>query len=198
MEITIRGNNYRVGEAMEEYTTKKLARLNRFLPNITEIHVDLTQQVSRRGEDRAIAQITVRHARGAIIRAEESASGDNMQSALTQALENMYRRIERFKNKRSRKGRTRFSMSVEELAQAEAIPDLVDEGVIEEEEEEAGINVVRRKTVSLVAMNEQEAIEQMELLGHSFFMFFNEAIGSVNVVYKRRSGGYGVLIPAVE
>jgi putative sigma-54 modulation protein len=47
-------------------------------------------------------------------------------------------------------------------------------------------------------MNETEAVEQMELLGHSFFIFFNDATGSVNVLYKRTAGGYGVLIPRLE
>lgn len=196
MEITIRGNNYRVTEAMEELATKKLSRLNRYLPNISDVHVELSAQKTRRGEDQVTAQITVRHARGAILRAEESVGGDNIQLALTQAIDNMYRRIERFKGKRSRKGKTRFAMSVEELEVAEAIPEMEDYEV--EAEDEQDVEVVRRKTVPLVAMNEAEAQEQMELLGHNFFMFFNDATGSVNVIYKRTSGGYGVLVPNVE
>ncbi len=203
MEITIRGTNYRVSEYMEEYATKKLSRLNRYLPNITDIHVELTEERSRRGEDRSIAQITVRHARGAILRAEESANGENsMQAALTQALDNMYRRIERFKGKRerNRKGRSRFSATIEELELAEEIPEVeANSGAAAEvDEEDIPLEVIRRKTITLTAMNEPEAIEQMELLGHNFFMFFNEATGSVNVIYKRRAGGYGVLVPAVE
>ena len=47
-------------------------------------------------------------------------------------------------------------------------------------------------------MDEEEAIEQMELLGHTFFIFFNQANGNINVIYKRRAGGYGVLNPQVE
>ncbi len=58
--------------------------------------------------------------------------------------------------------------------------------------------VIRRKDVSVTAMTEEEAIEQMELLGHSFFVFFNPMTANINVVYRRRSEGYGVLNPQVE
>ncbi|MFN8527265.1 MAG: ribosome-associated translation inhibitor RaiA [Anaerolineae bacterium] len=205
MEITIRGKDYRVSPAMEDFATKKLDRLNRYLPNIASIHLELALQRSRHGDNRSTAQITIRHMRGAILRAEESVSGDNMETALNMALDNMGRRIERFKGRRTRKGKTRFSLSIEEWNAAEVIPE--DEVETAESsvngatadavavEEEAPIEIIRRKSVAVTTLNEEEAVEQMELLGHNFFMFFNEATGSVSVVYKRRSGGYGVLVP---
>jgi putative sigma-54 modulation protein len=204
MDVTINGNNIKVNDALEDYARKKLDKLDRYLPNILDIRVDLTQQRSRRGEDVAIAQITVRHVRGAILRAEERVHGD-MHAAINSAVDNMYRRIQRFKGKRQRKGRERFTATLEEITAAEEIPD-VEEYI----EETPGIEteeivettpmpeVVRRKEVAVSAMNEAEAIEQMELLGHTFFMFFNDETGSVNVLYKRTSGGYGVLVPQVE
>ena len=197
MDITIRGDNLAISEALQTFATRKLSRLNRYMPNIMDVHVEFAHQRTRRGENQSIAQITIRHTRGAIIRAEESVDGDNLQGALVKALDNMYRRIERFKGKQTRKGKTRFSMSIEELEAAEEIP----EEELEVATADASVQtaapdeIIRRKSVDLVTMTEDEAVEQLELLGHTFFMFFNESTMSVNVLYKRNEGGYGVLVP---
>lgn len=198
MEVIIQGHDMRVTDTLKTYAHRKLDRLDRYLPNIAEIRMDLSHQRSRRGEDLSIAQITIRHSRGAILRAEERIAGD-FETAINSAVDKMYRRIQRFKGRRQRKGRERFSASIEELRIAEAIPDV--EEYVEEETAEAPapeVEIVRRKQVTLTAMNETEAIEQMELLDHSFFLFFNAATGSVNVLYKRSNGGYGVLVPQIE
>lgn len=198
MDVIVQGHNIKVTDALESYARKKLDKLDRYLPNIREVQVDLTHQHTKRGEDVVSAEITIRHYRGAILRAEEHAPGD-INAAINSAVDKMYRRIQRFKGKRSRKGRERFSASIDELNVAEQIPD-VEEFVEEEETETAALQnqILRRKDVAVSAMNEAEAIEQMELLGHTFFMFFNAATGTVNVVYKRAAGGYGVLVPQVE
>lgn len=193
MEIIISGQNMKVTDALEEYAKKRVGRLDRFLPNIMDVRLDFVRENSRRGEDIAKAQITIRHRRGAILRAEESIQGD-FQIALNLALDKMYRQIERFKGKRKRKGRERFSATVEELNLAEELPEI--EGIPETVEEEA--QITRRKEVTVTVMTEDEAIEQMELLGHTFFIFFNDETRSVNVIYKRQAGDYGLLIPNVE
>ena len=192
MEIQIRGDNLKVNDALEEYAKKKLARLDRYLPNINDVRVDFARENTRRGDDLMIAQITIRHARGAILRAEESIAGD-AEAALNLAIDKMYRQIQRFKGKRSRKGRGKFSATVDELNMAEEIPDVQSMAL-----EEEGENIIRRKDVYLAAMSEDEAIEQMELLGHTFFLFYNQETNAINVVYKRRTSGYGVLVPRLE
>ena len=195
MNITIQGRNVKVTDAIETYARKKVERFDRYLPNIVDARVDLNHEHTRRGEDLVAAQITIRHSRGAILRTEERTTGDIM-AAINGAVENMHRRIQRFKSKRIRKGRERYGATVDELNVAEPIPDT--EEFVEDIAENDANEVVRRKEVPVVAMNEAEAVEQMELLGHAFFMFFNGETGSVNVLYKRSSGGYGVLIPKVE
>ncbi len=192
MNITIQGRNVKVTDTIESYARKKVEHFDRYLPNIVDARIDLNHEHTRRGEDVVAAQITIRHSRGAILRTEERTTGDII-AAINGAVENMHRRIQRFKSKRIRKGKERFSASLDELNAAEAIPDVeefVDEG--------SQAEVVRHKEVPVVAMNEAEAVEQMELLGHAFFMFFNGETGSVNVLYKRSGGDYGVLIPKVE
>lgn len=197
MEIIISGQNMKVTDALEEYAKKKLGRLDRYLPNIADVRLDFVRENSRRGENLARAQITVRHRRGAILRAEESVPGD-FQVALNLAVDKMYRRIERFKGRRSRKGRERFSATIEELSAAEELPEIGEPVEQVQVEEELEPEVIRRKQVVVTTMTEEEAAEQMELLGHTFFIFYNANTNSINVIYKRATQGYGVLIPRVE
>lgn len=192
MEISVTGRNLKVTPQLEDYTLKKMNRLDRFLPKIAEIRVEYERQHTRRGENLSVAQITVRHERGAILRSEETVPGE-MEHALNQAIDKMYRQIQRFKGKRSRKGRERFSATIEELNLAEEIPsDMLPE---EELEESVEPEIIRRKTIMIEAMTETEAIEQMELLGHTFFVYQDPSVGSMVVLYKRKMGDYGVLVP---
>jgi putative sigma-54 modulation protein len=116
-----------------------------------------------------------------------------MEHALNQAIDKMYRQIQRFKGKRSRKGRERFSATLEELNVAEEIPGEMIPA--EEAEEAAEPEITRRKTIIVEAMTETEAIEQMELLGHTFFVYLDQNVGGIVVLYKRKMGDYGLLIP---
>jgi putative sigma-54 modulation protein len=205
MDVTIEGTNVKVTEDLEDYTRSKLDKLDRYLPRIREIEVDLSHERAKRGEDRVSAQITVRHIRGAILRAEEKTTGD-IKKAIDGAVDKMYRQIQRFKGKRTRKGKERFVATLEELNLAEDIPD-VDEYVDEyaalaaEVESSAAddgdynVPIARRKDIELNPMTEIEAIEQMELLGHNFFMFFNADTQTINVLYRRTPGDYGILVP---
>jgi len=205
MDVKIEGTNLKVTEDLDDYTRSKLDKLDRYLPRIREIEVDLSHEHAKRGEDLVSAQITVRHNRGAILRAEEKTTGD-IKKAIDGAIDKMYRRIQRFKGKRIRKGKERFVATIEELDMAEDIPDVdeyVDEYAALAAEYETSVMddvddyvpIARRKDIELKPMTEVEAIEQMELLGHNFFMFFNADSLTINVLYQRRSGDYGILVP---
>lgn len=196
MDVTIHGHNVRISEAIDSFARRKLSRLDRYLPGITDVHLELTHQDTKRGGDLNIAQITVRHRRGAILRAEERLNGE-FEMVINNAVDKMYRQISRFKGKRDdRKRVERFTILPEELTEAEELPEVV-EAVVEEEPMPEPM-VVRRKQVQVSAMTEEEAAEQMELLGHTFFIFYNNTTGSMNVIYKRMNGGYGVLEPRLQ
>jgi putative sigma-54 modulation protein len=209
MELTVRGENVTITPELEEFVQKKLSKLGRYMPNINSVYVEFSIQKSRRGPDIAVAEITLRHSRGAILRTEEKVDKvehGSLKAALVAASDKMYRRIRRFKGKNlDKRVRDRYSMTDEELTLAEPLPEDAVETVDpydgyeapEIEPLEAEL-VIRRKMVGVGAMNEEEAIEQMELLGHSFFMYFNPDTNTMNVVYKRSNGGYGVLEPVVE
>jgi putative sigma-54 modulation protein len=182
--IDITGRNMEVTDRLNEYVTKKVSKLNRYLNDIDEAHVDLAYAKSARSAaDRQVAQLTIR-GKGFILRSEERA--DDIYAALDSALEKMQRRIERYKGKRNR-GRGDGRSAAEVVPMPE----------IEEEESEEPV-IVRRKHFIVSPMDESEAIEQMSLLGHEdFFVFFNTATESINVLYRRRDGTYGLIEPEI-
>ncbi len=207
MTTTIRGNNVNLTPQLEDFVHDKVEKLYRYLPNIREIHVDLSEQHSKRGPDVVNAQITVRHERGAILRTEEKLDKiDNgtVKAALQKAVDKMYRRIQRFKDKpRSKRMRERYAATPEEVNLAEALPDeLMEQEEVELVQRTADTKadplIIRRKTVLISEMNEDEAVEQMELLGHNFFIYYSPDTKSMNIVYRRTEGGYGLLEPLIE
>lgn len=199
MDVTVNAKNISVSDGLERQITEKLSRLNRYLPNIANVTVDFEQQKSNSGPDLVSAQITVRHSRGAILRAEERMPYEDrstLQATLNGAIDKMYRRISRFKGKRRdrRDSTPRYFATQEELDLAEDFPEEVTFPEIPDAEQQEP-RVFRRKAVSVAPMTEEEAIAQMELLGHNFFMFFHAERNRVNVLYRRGADGYGVLDP---
>jgi putative sigma-54 modulation protein len=198
MNISVHGDGIKISEALDSYTRSKVDRLDRYLPNISHVGVELSIIRTHRGADLAIAQITVQHARGAILRAEEKLNIENRDTirfAINKAVDKLHRQIDRFKSKRKAKNqkvRDRYRATVAELNLAEDIPVYA---VDEAEEPEATSEIHRRKQIEMMPMNEEEAIEQLELLDHNFYMFMNAESDQINVLYRRESGGYGILAP---
>lgn len=186
LEVAIFPKNMELTDRISGYINKKITKLDRFLSDIEETRVDLAFQKSARNpSDRQVAQITIR-GRGYILRTEERS--DDIFTAVDLALEKMQRKIERFKGKRVR-GRGDGTPA------AAVAPEVVPTAA--EEVEEAPV-IARHKTFQLVPMDEMEAIEQMSRLGHeNFFVFFNGNTNSVNVLYRRRDGTYGLIEPTL-
>lgn len=187
LHIEVYGRNMEVTDRIQDYVDRKVSKLDRYLPGIDEARVDLAYVKSARSAaDRQVAQITVR-GKGFILRSEERA--DDIFAALDTALEKMQRRIERFKGKRYHwrgDGKT-----TTDLTEAEAAEE-------EETTSELGPVIARRKRFVLTPMDELEALEHMELLGHeNFFVFFNVNTNTVSVLYRRRDGTYGLIEPEV-
>jgi putative sigma-54 modulation protein len=191
MDLKIHARNVDVTPRLQEHVEKKVSKLDRYLPNIHEVRVDLAIEKRKQGGDQCVAQLTVRNTRGVILRSEEKKQSD-IYAALDLALDKMYRQIERYKGKRKRRGGGRYGEADAELATMESAP-----MAVAEEEEEVKTAIVRRKRVALVPMTEEEAIDQMELLGHSFFIFYNAETAKTGVLYRREDGNYGVLEPEI-
>lgn len=182
VKVDIFAKNLKVTERLEEYLNKKINRLYRYLNDIEETRVDLSYVKSaRNAADRQVAQITIR-GRGYILRTEERA--EDIFAAIDAAVEKMTRQISRLKGKRA-KGR----------GDGTPLSDLAAE-LPELDESDEQPEIARRKTFTLVPMDELEAIEQMKLLGHeNFFVFFDMNSKSINILYRRRDGEYGIIEP---
>ena len=185
LDVEVYGRNMEITDRIHDYAEKRVSKLDRYLPEIEEARVDVAYVKSARSAaDRQVAQITIR-GKGFILRSEER--GDDIFSALDEALDKIQRRIERYKGKHYRgRGDGRTAADVAPVTEDE------------EESSELGPVIARRKHFILHPMNELEAIEQMMLLGHeSFFVFYNANTNAINVLYKRRDGTFGLLEPEV-
>lgn len=191
MEVQIHAKNVELRPRLREYIEKKTSKLDRYLPNIVEAHIDIVSVRQKQGGERAIAQLTVRDRRGTILRAEEKSQTD-LYAAIDIVLDKMYRRIRSYKGKRRRHGGERFAELEPELAAAELVP-----GETKNEPVEEKLEIVRRKTIDVTPMSETEAIEQMELLGHDFFVFLHAETQEMRIAYLREDGNYGILEPEI-
>lgn len=193
MEVTIFGRNLDVTPHMRNYIEKKFRRLERHLPATVEARMDLAVESTRSADSRQIAQLTVRTERGIILRAEER-SGD-MFASIDAVMDKIARQIEQYKSRRVARRRGAASTANQMAATAELETEVLEEELEEEEEGARSTQIVRRKRFIVQPMTEEEAIEQLELLGHDFFLFYNPDVAQINVVYRRKEGGYGLLQP---
>ncbi|MBQ8371376.1 MAG: ribosome-associated translation inhibitor RaiA [Clostridia bacterium] len=172
MKITIYGKQMTVRESLKAAVEKKLAKFDKFFGDETEAFV--TCKV-RKGDK--IIEITVNYG-GATFRSEEES--DTFITALDRAVEGLERQI--------RKNKTRLEKTVKRGAFV--ITEEDDDEYVEEGEFE-----IRIKTFPFIPMTAEEAILQMNLLGHTFFVFTDADSGKVCVVYKRKEGSYGLIVP---
>ncbi len=182
MQVTIRGRNVEITPRLQDYVEKKVSKLDRYLPTISDAHMELAAEKTRNAQDSQVAQLTIRN-KGTLLRVEER--HQDIFAAIDAVLDKMYRKIGRYKGKRQ--DRARSGAEEEAPIGGEELP-------IEIAEEPVG-QIVRVKNFQLVSINPEEAIEQMELLGHDFFVFFNAEVGQINVLYRRKDGNYGLIQP---
>ena len=178
MKITITGRKCTPRDSFKEHAEKKLAKIERFFGSDVEAKVTVTVEKSSQN-----VEITVNNS-GMVFRAEERAQ--NMNEALDKCVDTLIRQI--------RKNKTRIEKKIKSASIDTAFQDEPDTDIQEEIEYE----LVRQKSVLLKPQSVEEAILQMNLLGHQFYLFLNEEHGDVNVVYKRSDGGYGLLTPEIE
>ncbi|NPA90036.1 MAG: ribosome-associated translation inhibitor RaiA [Chloroflexi bacterium] len=190
MLITVKTRELELNERLRDYVEKKVQRLNRYLPNIMEARVELAKESTRNAQQRHTAQITLFASNGRILRAEERDA--DIYAAFDAVMDTIERQIERYKGKHWLQVRPRRRGEMRALAEAEALAELE---AAEDAEEDFPPQIKRVKRFEMVPMDEWEAIEQMELLGHDFFVFYNVNTNSVNVLYRRKEGGYGLIIP---
>jgi putative sigma-54 modulation protein len=186
-KVETQARNMRLTDNTREYVEKKAAKLERYLQEIDEVRVELSNaKTARNASDRQVAQITVR-GKGFILRTEERA--DDLHAAFDAALDKMQRQVDRYKGKHYH-GRG-DGRSAAEVAFEDEMP-------LDEDTGQLLPLIARRKKFVVLPMNEDEAVEQMRLLGHNnFFVFFNAEQNAIQVLYRRRNGSYGLIEPVI-
>ncbi|TFG72841.1 MAG: ribosome-associated translation inhibitor RaiA [Anaerolineales bacterium] len=184
--LNIHTRNLELTERLRTYVERKVARFDRYLPNLDNIRVDLSESNARDANRRMVAQITI-YVPKAILRAEERAS--DIFAAIDTVMDKMYRRVERYKGrlKTGYRGPDQTEIPEEESVQEESMADMESMGETPQ--------IVRVKEFEVSSITPDDAMEQMELLGHHFFLFLDANDGRLSVIYRREDGNCGVLKP---
>jgi putative sigma-54 modulation protein len=187
MDMHITGKNIELSPTVRDYITRKLGKINRFLSNILSFDVVATEEQTRAPEQRFIVQVTL-DSNGTLIRSEER--GQDLYTATDKVFEVLSSQIERYKGKlpyTKKRGTPSIRTTTTEATAA-----------IASETEEQGPRVVRTKRFDIKPMSLDEAVDQMELLGHDFFLYYDPDVNRMNLLYRRKDGNYGLIEPNIR
>lgn len=178
MNIKFTGKGMDVTEALRDVTEKKIGRLDKYFQKDIEGNVTFSSEKNRK-----IIEVTI-NLPGTIIRAEESS--DDMYASIDKAVDVLERQMRKYKTRLQKQYKNTETIRFENV-----VPLPV------EEDEDDSPKLVKTKRFILKPMTSEEAVLQMELLRHNFFVFMDGETGSVNVVYKRKDNNYGLIEPEI-
>ena len=174
MEINIRGEKMKITDAMHDYVEEKLGKLDKYLENSENVRANVIVKV--KGHEETV-EITI-PLKSFILRSEETQ--EDFYAAVDKTIDKLERQV--------RKNKTKLMSKATKQSY-----DFNFDSIDFEKEEKETSKVVKRKTIEVKPMDEEEAILQMELLGHQFFMYKDRDTNEPAVVYKRNDGNYGVI-----
>jgi putative sigma-54 modulation protein len=178
MELYITAKNIELTPTVRQLVEKKLGKLGRHLPDIREYKVEISREKTKATGEHFVVQVTI-DSHGTLLRGVER--GEDLPAAINKVAAVISRQIERYKGKLYEKGRG------SSLARGGF-----------EEEAAPTRKVVKVKRFDVKPMSAAEAIDQMELLGHDFFLFFNADSEELNLLYRRHDGDYGLIEPEMS
>lgn len=179
MRLEVKGRNVEVNDSIRRYAEEKLDRVERQLPEETQIEVELTLETNPSISEDHIAEATV-WTKGSTLRVRESSNA--FETSIDQLSDKLERQVKRYREKRSRREtgrRANGHQSDEPSFSGEQLDRMI----------------VKSKQFELQPLTPEEAAVELELIGHDFFVFTNAETGLTNVVYRRRAGAYGLIEP---
>ncbi|MFC0272197.1 ribosome hibernation-promoting factor, HPF/YfiA family [Metabacillus herbersteinensis] len=192
MRYNVRGENIEVTPALREFTEKKIGKLERYFEDSVEANVNVNLKYYNEQDSKIEVTIPMTEL---VLRAEEH--NEDMYAAIDLVTNKLERQIRKHKTKVNRKfreqGSPKFMFSNGSVAEGTAA--VQTQPTVEDEED--ALELVRMKRFNLKPMDNEEAILQMNMLGHSFFVFTNSETNNTNVVYRRKDGKYGLIEPHV-
>jgi putative sigma-54 modulation protein len=177
MRLSVKGKNLEVSDSIRRYAEEKLGKLNPQLHELTQVELELCVEKNPSIAQNQVAEATV-WTKGPTLRAGEAST--DMKVSIDQLTDKLMRQVEHYRAKRRRR-----------YARNDSIPS----GGPMSIEEDVGPQIVKSKQFTVKPMSAEEAALQLELVGHDFFVFRSDESGEVNVIYRRRDGGYGLIEP---
>ncbi len=186
MNCVIRGHNLQVTDALRDFIERKLSKLERYFDNSAKVEAYVSLNVLKDGHK---VEVTIPFP-GLLVRAEELS--EDMYASVDLVVEKLERQIRKYKTRVNRRSRQDAGLrnKLKENASNKNIP-----VATLDEEDDSNYKIVRTKRFNLKPMDTEEAILQMELLGHNFFVFTNAVTDQVNVIYRRKDGKVGLIEP---
>jgi len=178
LRLQVKGRNLDVTDSIRSYAEQKLKKLDKQLNEATEVELELAVEKNPSIAANQIAEATV-WTKGPTLRAREAS--EDMRASIDQLTEKLVRQVRHYRDKRSFRGARNHGP--------------VDEGAKALQEDQLSQQIVKTKQFPVKPMTPDEAVLQLELIGHDFFVFRNAETDAVNVVYRRRDGGYGLIEP---
>ncbi|HOJ92851.1 MAG TPA: ribosome-associated translation inhibitor RaiA [Dictyoglomaceae bacterium] len=179
MQINFTSKNVPISQSLQEYAEKKLSKLTKFFENINSIEVIFSEENWRDGNKRHIVEVTL-DANGRLIKASEA--NQDFRTSIDLVIDKLEIQLKKLKGKMTERDR-RSQNPI---------------GVLSQETKEEKSKVVKIKRFSLKPMDVEEAILQMELLGHDFFLFLDADSDKISLLYRRKDGNYGLIITEEE
>jgi len=187
MKLVIQGKNIEITDSLREYVTQKIDKaVSHFQNLITEVDVHLSVTRNPRITAKQIAEVTI-YVNGSVVRAEEGS--ENLYASIDLVADKISRQLRKYKEKRHDKSHVPVK-TAEALIDQPIVADLLGDRA-----PTLPSQVVRSKYFAMPPMTVQEALEQLELVDHDFYMFLNAETSEINVIYERNHGGYGVIQP---
>jgi putative sigma-54 modulation protein len=190
MKLVIQGKNIEITDAIRDYVHQKIEKaVNHFQALTNEVDVHLSVERNPRINPKQSAEVTL-YVNGAVVRAEESS--ENLYASIDLVANKITRQLRKYKEKRQ--GRSHLSVKPNDaLIEKSPVPDVSE--MLQTRTPQLPEGIVRTKYFAMPPMTVQDALEQLELVDHDFYMFMNSDTGEINVLYERNHGGYGLLQP---
>ena len=190
MEMQIQSRNHRLSPTVRDYLTKKLERIEGRVNLPVDAHVVVSEEKTRSQQDRIVVEVTLR-CNGTLLRGQRRAA--TVQAAVDALADTLDRRVAHFKSRAYRSEAAKRHGDIHSIRELES-PE-TDAPVDDDDEELPFGKVVRAKRFAMKPMSVEEAVVQMELVDHAFYLFMNDATGDHNVLYRRNDGDYGLIEP---
>ena len=188
MKLLIQGNNIAVTESIHDYVEQKLEKAVKHFQNITsKVDVHLSVARNSRIERKHKAEVTV-FANGTVIRAQEGS--ESLYASIDMVADKIARQLRKYKEKHLAKN---AHIRPEEIVESEELVEVNE--LNSDRRPELPATVVRSKYFAMPPMTTEEALAQLQLIDHDFYMFHNSESNEINVIYSRNHGGYGVIQP---